>query len=141
MFQVVRNSPKPLGDQLVEEVSRLIESGRLPEGHRLPSVRQLARRAGVSAYTVTTAFQRLGAKGLIEARPGSDEVAAARAVPRAQVALAWVLQRPGVTAPIVGATKLEHLESALASVDVELTDQEIARLEEPYVPHPTLGHG
>jgi DNA-binding transcriptional MocR family regulator len=71
MFQVVRNSPKPLGDQLVEEVSRLIESGRLPEGFRLPSVRQLARRAGVSAYTVTTAFQRLGAKGLIQARPGS----------------------------------------------------------------------
>lgn len=71
MFQVVRNSPKPLGDQLVEEVTRLIESGRLPEGFRLPSVRQLARRAGVSAYTVTTAFQRLSAKGLIEARAGS----------------------------------------------------------------------
>ena len=71
MFQVVRNSLKPLGDQLVEEVSRLIESGRLPEGFRLPSVRQLARRAGVSPYTVTTAFQRLGAKGLIEARAGS----------------------------------------------------------------------
>ena len=71
MFQVVRNSPKPLGDQLVEEVSRLIESGRLPEGFRLPSVRQLARRAGVSAYTVTTAFQRLSAKGLIQARAGS----------------------------------------------------------------------
>jgi DNA-binding transcriptional MocR family regulator len=71
MFQVVRNSPKPLGDQLVEEVTRLIESGRLPEGFRLPSVRQLARRAGVSAYTVTTAFQRLSAKGLIQARAGS----------------------------------------------------------------------
>ena len=47
MFQLVRNSAKPLGDQLVEEVCRLIESGRLPEGHRLPSVRQLARRAGI----------------------------------------------------------------------------------------------
>ena len=71
MFQVVRSSSKPLGDQLVEEVTRLIESGQLPEGFRLPSVRQLARRASVSAYTVTTAFQRLSAKGLIQARPGS----------------------------------------------------------------------
>jgi len=46
-----------------------------------------------------------------------------------------------VTAPIVGATKLGHLEDALAAVDVELTDEDIARLEEPYVPHPVLGHG
>ncbi len=71
MFQVVRNSRKPLGDQLFEEVSRLIESGRLPEGFRLPSVRQLARRANVSPYTVTNAFQRLSAKGLVQARAGS----------------------------------------------------------------------
>jgi len=71
MFQVIKNTDKPLGDQLVEEVTRLIESGRLPEGCRLPSVRQLARRAHVSVYTVTNAFQRLCAKGLIEPRPGS----------------------------------------------------------------------
>src|SRR5690348_6537722 len=71
MFQVVKNTAKPLGDQLVEEVTRLIESGRLPEGCRLPSVRQVARRAHVSVYTVTNAFQRLSAKGLIEPRPGS----------------------------------------------------------------------
>jgi len=71
MFQIIRNTDKPLGDQLVEEVTRLIESGRLPEGCRLPSVRQLARRAHVSVYTVTNAFQRLSAKGLIEARAGS----------------------------------------------------------------------
>jgi len=55
MFHVVRNSSTPLGDQLVEEVTRLIESGRLPEGSRLPSVRRVARRAGVSTYTVTQA--------------------------------------------------------------------------------------
>jgi DNA-binding transcriptional MocR family regulator len=71
MFQVIKNTDKPLGDQLVEEVTRLIESGRLPEGCRLPSVRQLARRAHVSVYTVTNAFQRLSSKGLIESRPGS----------------------------------------------------------------------
>ncbi|HWX08835.1 MAG TPA: aldo/keto reductase [Gaiellaceae bacterium] len=63
-----------------------------------------------------------------------SEVAAARGVPRAQVALAWLLHRPGVTAPIVGATKLEHLEDALAAEELSLSDAESARLEEPYVP-------
>src|SRR6476619_5426652 len=69
------------------------------------------------------------------------EVAADRGIPPAQIALAWLLGKPGVTAPIVGATKLGHLEAALAAADVALTDDEIARLEEPYVPHPVLGHG
>lgn len=78
MFQLVRNSPKPLGDQLVEEVSRLIETGRLPEGSRLPSVRMVARRAGVSVYTVSAAFERLSAKGLITSRPGSGYFVARR---------------------------------------------------------------
>ena len=68
------------------------------------------------------------------------EVAAARGVPAAQVALAWLLHRPGVTAPIVGATKPGHLEDALAAEALALDDDEIARLEEPYVPHPVLGH-
>ena len=67
-------------------------------------------------------------------------VAAARGVPPAQVALAWLLQRPGVTAPIVGATRLGHLEDALAAEELELTGDEVRRLEEPYVPHPVLGH-
>ena len=68
------------------------------------------------------------------------EVAVERGAPPAQVALAWLLHRPGVTAPIVGATKLEHLDDALAAAELELTDGEIARLEEPYRPHPVLGH-
>ena len=69
------------------------------------------------------------------------EVATGRGVPAAQVALAWLLRKPGVTAPIVGATKIEHLEDAIAAADVALSDEEIARLEEPYVPHRVLGHG
>ena len=69
------------------------------------------------------------------------EVAAGRGAPAAQVALAWLLHKPGVTAPIVGATKLGHLEDALAAASLSLSDDEIARLEEPYVPHPVLGHG
>jgi aryl-alcohol dehydrogenase-like predicted oxidoreductase len=68
------------------------------------------------------------------------EVAAARGVPPAQVALAWLLHRPGVTAPIVGATKAGHMEDALAAVKLDLTDDEMRRLEERYVPHPVLGH-
>src|SRR6266576_4303874 len=69
------------------------------------------------------------------------EVAAARGVPPAQVALAWLLHRPGVTAPIVGATKAGHVEDALAAVQLDLTDDEMRLLEEHYVPHPVLGHG
>ncbi len=68
------------------------------------------------------------------------EIAAARGVRRARVALAWLLSRPGVTAPVVGATKLDHLEDAVAAVDLELTDREIERLEEPYRPRPVRGH-
>ena len=61
-------------------------------------------------------------------------------MPPAQVALAWVLGRPGVTAPIVGATKPEHVDDALAAQELELTTSEVARLEEPYVPHAVSGH-
>jgi aryl-alcohol dehydrogenase-like predicted oxidoreductase len=69
-----------------------------------------------------------------------SEVAGARGVPSAQVALAWLLHRPGVTAPIVGATKTEHVEDALAAAELSLTDDEMTRLEEPYVPHAVSGH-
>jgi 1-deoxyxylulose-5-phosphate synthase len=68
------------------------------------------------------------------------EVASGRGVASAQVALAWLLQKPGVTAPIVGATKLEHLEDALAAEKLTLSDSEISELEEPYVPHAISGH-
>ena len=64
------------------------------------------------------------------------QVAAARGVPTAQVALAWLLSKPGVTAPIVGSTKLAHLEDALAAETLTLSDDEVAGLEKPYVPHP-----
>ena len=70
----------------------------------------------------------------------AGEVAAERGVPPAQIALAWLLQRPGVTAPIVGATKRAHLEDALAAEKLELTADETRRLEERYRPHPVLGH-
>jgi aryl-alcohol dehydrogenase-like predicted oxidoreductase len=67
-------------------------------------------------------------------------VAADRGVPPAQIALAWLLHKPAVTAPIIGATKLGHIEDALAASRLTLTSEEISRLEEPYIPHPVLGH-
>jgi aryl-alcohol dehydrogenase-like predicted oxidoreductase len=67
------------------------------------------------------------------------EVAGERGISPAQVALAWLLHKPGVTAPIVGATKLAHVEDALAAEALSLGDDEIRRLEEPYVPHPVSG--
>ena len=68
-----------------------------------------------------------------------EEVARARGVPMAQVALAWLLQKPGVTAPIVGASKPHHLDDAVAALALRLSDEEVARLEEPYVPHEVAG--
>ena len=67
-------------------------------------------------------------------------VAKERGAEPAQVALAWLLSKPAVTAPIVGATKLEHLDAAVRAVDLELTDEEIERLEAPYRPHEIMGH-
>jgi aryl-alcohol dehydrogenase-like predicted oxidoreductase len=67
------------------------------------------------------------------------EVAEGRGVPRAQVALAWLLSKPVVTAPIVGVTKDRHLDDAVAAVDLQLSAEEIARLEQPYTPHAVVG--
>jgi aryl-alcohol dehydrogenase-like predicted oxidoreductase len=67
------------------------------------------------------------------------EIATKRGLPRAQIALAWLLRKPSVTSPIVGATKPQHLEDAVSALEVNLSPEEVARLEEPYVPHPVLG--
>jgi len=88
------------------------------------------------------AFTRLFAKTEDADRKVVDrvtQVAATRGIPRAQVALAWLLAKPVITAPIVGATKLHHLDDALASVNVKLSADEITSLEEPYVPHEVVG--
>jgi 1-deoxyxylulose-5-phosphate synthase len=88
------------------------------------------------------AFERLFAGTEKADRKVADrvaEVAKARGIPRAQVALAWLLSKPVITAPIVGATKLHHLDDAIASVEVSLSAAEIGALEEPYVPHAVVG--
>jgi 1-deoxyxylulose-5-phosphate synthase len=68
------------------------------------------------------------------------KVASARGVPAAQVALAWVAQRPGVVAPIIGASKLDHIEDAVAALTLKLSAQEMTELEAPYIPHAVAGH-
>jgi aryl-alcohol dehydrogenase-like predicted oxidoreductase len=92
---------------------------------------------------------RAGSDPLAEQMYGSDDfdvvdavraLAAERGLPPAQIALAWLLGKPAVTAPIVGATKLRHLEDAIAAVEVTLSEDEMACLEAPYRPHPVLGH-
>jgi 1-deoxyxylulose-5-phosphate synthase len=88
------------------------------------------------------AVERLFAKTADADRKVADrvaEVAAARGISRAQVALAWLLSKPVITAPIVGATKLQHLADAVASVGVRLSDEELRSLEQPYVPHAVVG--
>ncbi len=68
------------------------------------------------------------------------EIAGKLGVSQAQIALAWMLHKPGITAPIIGASKMAHLEEAVAALDIELGDEEMAALEEAYAPHPVLGH-
>jgi len=106
---------------------------------------RLARAPGASA-TKRSGTDRFG-KTLYSAMADADaqviaaldRVAKARKVPHAQVALAWLLRHEVVTAPIVGATKLEHLETAVGAVGLSLTDAEVEALEAPYLPHPIAG--
>ncbi|MEW6030887.1 MAG: aldo/keto reductase [Chloroflexota bacterium] len=69
-----------------------------------------------------------------------SEAAKARGVTGSQIALAWLLNKPHITSPIIGATKMEHLDQAIAALEIKLSEEECRRLEEPYQPHPVLGH-
>ena len=68
------------------------------------------------------------------------ELAGRRGVRPAQIALAWLLHQPGVTAPIIGASKPHHLEDAVAALDIKLSEEERDYVQAPYQPHPVLGH-
>jgi len=105
-------------------------------GNRTRSGERLTERARTDAFGDSLYVPELDFPVVDRAA----EVAAARGVPAAQVALAWLWQKPGVTAPIVGATRLSHLEDALAAERLALDADEVARLEEPYVPHRVAGH-
>jgi 1-deoxyxylulose-5-phosphate synthase len=104
-------------------------------GSRTVDGKALTKRAGSDPFTDVLYRPELD-------RPVIDragEVARERGVPTAQVALAWLLHKPGVTAPIVGATKIEHLDDILAAEKLSLGADEVARLEEPYAPHRVVG--
>ena len=101
------------------------------------SEKDATKRAAGDEFGKTLYAQTEDADRLVVDRV--NEVAAARGIPAAQVALAWMLSKPFVTAPIIGATKPHHLQDAAAAVELELSPEEIAKLEEPYVPHPVLG--
>ncbi len=105
-------------------------------GNRTRSGERRTKRAQTDAFA-DTLYQPEIDFDIVER---ADEVAAARGVPTAQVALAWLLHKPGVTAPIIGATKLEHLGGALAAEQLGLSAGEIERLEEGYQPHAVAGH-
>jgi 1-deoxyxylulose-5-phosphate synthase len=105
-------------------------------GNRTSAGEKLTTRANTDAFADWLYKPELDSPVVELAR----EVAAERGVPSAQIALAWLLHKPGVTAPIVGATKLEHLEDAIAGEELSLGEDETARLEELYVPHPVAGH-
>ena len=108
----------------------LLAGNRTAAGERL-TVRSRTDSFGDSLYTPELDFTVVGR---------AREVAASRGVSSAQVALAWLLHKPGVTAPIIGATKQNHLEDALAGEQLTLSEDEIAQLEELYVPHGVSGH-
>jgi aryl-alcohol dehydrogenase-like predicted oxidoreductase len=106
--------------------------GRLTRDWNATSARAEKDEFGKTLYAKTADADRR----VVEA---VAKVAADHGIPRAQVALAWLLQKPGITAPIVGATKLSHLEDAVAALSVTLSEEEIAQLEAPYVPHEVVG--
>jgi aryl-alcohol dehydrogenase-like predicted oxidoreductase len=105
-------------------------------GNRTRTGEKLTTRAQTDAFADSLYVPELD----FDVVERADEVAAQRGVSTAQVALAWLLARPGVTAPIVGATKLAHLEDALAAERLSLTVNEVTRLEERYRPHAVAGH-
>lgn len=106
--------------------------GRLTRDWQETSTRSESDQFAKLLYSRTEEADRLVALRV-------KEIAEERGLPRAQVALAWVLQKKPVTAPIVGATRMSHLEDAAAAVSVTLSPEDVLRLEEPYIPHPVMG--
>ena len=109
----------------------LLAGGRASMVDRESTTRAASDEYGHTLYTDASDWE------VVEA---VRAVAAERGITMAEVALAWLLSKPYVTAPIVGATKLPHLDTAIRAVEVKLTEDEIARLEAPYRPHEVRGH-
>ncbi|QUL57879.1 aldo/keto reductase [Paenibacillus tritici] len=109
-----------------------LASGRLTRDYAESTSRSETDQIQKSKYDATAATDRLIAEQVAA-------IAERRGVPRAQIALAWLLQKQPVTAPIIGATKISHLTDAAGALSIQLTSEEVASLEEHYVPHPVVG--
>ena len=107
--------------------------GRLARPWDVATQRSESDAFGKSLFKATEASDRKVVAAV-------ERIAAKRGLAMGQVSLAWLLAKPGITAPIVGVTRMEQLDEAIGALDVELTAKEIAALEAPYVPHPVMGH-
>jgi aryl-alcohol dehydrogenase (NADP+) len=105
-------------------------------GSRVRGARGETVRAGSDDFADSMYFQEMD----FQVVDRVAEVAEKRGITRAQTALAWMLQKPGISAPIIGATRMDHLEQAIAAVDIHLSEEEMHQLEQPYQPHAVLGH-
>jgi 1-deoxyxylulose-5-phosphate synthase len=110
-----------------------LASGRLTRDWSETTQRSETDQVQKSKYDATADADRLVVERVAA-------IAEKRGVPRIHIALAWLLQKEPVTAPIIGATKISHIEGAVGSLSVKLTPKEISFLEDPYVPHPIVGH-
>ncbi|MFS0905266.1 aldo/keto reductase [Priestia aryabhattai] len=110
-----------------------LASGRLTRGWSVTTHRSETDQIQKSKYDATAGADRLVVERVASLAEKHD-------IPRTHIALAWLLQNESVTAPIIGATKIPHLEDAVGALSIKLTSEEIAFLEEPYVPHPIVGH-
>ena len=123
-----------------EEGIGVIPWSPLARGFLAGNRRGAGRGETVRAQTDDFAHKLYYAEGDFTVADRAVALARKRGVKPAQIALAWLLAKPGVTAPIIGASKLPHLDEAVAALDMRLEPDEMAFLEEPYQPHPVLGH-
>jgi 1-deoxyxylulose-5-phosphate synthase len=136
---VYREEEREMNPLCVEEGVGLIPWSPLARGFLAGNRNQTDRGETLRAKTDDFAHKLYYRESDFTVVDRVTEIAKKRGVTNAQVALAWVLAKPGVSSPIIGASKMSHLDQAIAALDVKLTDAEIKALEEPYEPHPVLG--
>jgi 1-deoxyxylulose-5-phosphate synthase len=138
---VYREEEREMNPLCVDQGVALIPWSPLARGffarnHAVRSDAQTTKRAETDEFAQKFYFQESD----FAVAAAVDNVAKQRGVSPTQVACAWILQAPGVTAPIIGATKVAHLKELVAAVEIKLTAEEVAAVEAPYQPHPVIGH-
>jgi len=137
---VYREEEREMIPQCIDQGVAIIPWSPLARGFLAGTRTREGKRQTTRAETDPLQDEWYGSREDFDVVERLAEVAGEQGVPNARVALAWLLHKPGVTAPIVGATTLGHVDDALAAAELWLSPDQIARLEEPYVPHPVLGH-